>query len=546
MLKQIVLLEAENLLLDTNLDIKIADFGFSNQYDPDGKLDTFCGSPPYAAPELFQGRRYVGPEVDIWSLGVILYVLTTGCLPFDGKNLQEMRESVCRGKYRIPFYLSESCEKLLRKFLIKDPTKRASLDIIVDDAWLNDGYTEPPICMDLSMKISEDENLIKLLEQKFHIGRDVILKSLRENLYDDVSALYYLMYHERDRTGDYSRVNQVLNDMTVPPAALTSTRESSSTLPRISQEKGSHIVTSPTETDSTSSSAGGSPLKNVLHMEPTSNTAVSSTRPSLPTQRASSTAPRRRRFTMGTDQEKGSNSSQDHHEVTPDKPNPTSVMTPESSSFPSRVTAKFDVSTAPRPTTCNTPTPTGGAPSPLVTNLVAPMSATPSSLNPNTHTSNLASPPSSTFPGDDADGIRKRNNTIVGILRNTISRSKAPEPASESTLPSPMASPAEEGKPRSLRFTFNSNTTSSKPPDEMVQLVLDGCVKNHIQHKLVSRYLIECIYTVPHDKDTIHFEVEICKLPRLKNLHGLRFKRMVGSSNDYKQICEKLLQSIAL
>ena len=95
------------MLLDSNLNIKIADFGFSNNYDPEGKLDTFCGSPPYAAPELFQGRRYTGPEVDIWSLGVILYVLTTGCLPFDGKNLQEMRESVCRGKYRIPFYLSD-------------------------------------------------------------------------------------------------------------------------------------------------------------------------------------------------------------------------------------------------------------------------------------------------------------------------------------------------------------------------------------------------------------------------------------------------------
>ena len=99
-------LKAENLLLDENLNIKIADFGFSNQYSPHELLDTFCGSPPYAAPELFQGRRYTGPEVDIWSLGIILYVMTTGMLPFDGRTLQEMRESVCRGRFRIPFYLS--------------------------------------------------------------------------------------------------------------------------------------------------------------------------------------------------------------------------------------------------------------------------------------------------------------------------------------------------------------------------------------------------------------------------------------------------------
>ena len=135
-------LKAENLLLDSEMNIKIADFGFSNEFVPGNKLDTFCGSPPYAAPELFQGKKYDGPEVDVWSLGVILYTLVSGSLPFDGSTLRELRERVLRGKYRIPFYMSTDCENLLKKFLVLNPTRRASLEVIMKDKWMNMGYEE--------------------------------------------------------------------------------------------------------------------------------------------------------------------------------------------------------------------------------------------------------------------------------------------------------------------------------------------------------------------------------------------------------------------
>ncbi|KAJ3358794.1 MAP microtubule affinity-regulating kinase 1 [Kappamyces sp. JEL0680] len=191
-------LKAENLLLDHNLDIKIADFGFSNYFDPEAKLDTFCGSPPYAAPELFQGRRYTGPEVDVWSLGVILYVLTTGCLPFDGKNLQEMREAVCRGKYRIPFFLSDNCEKLLKKFLVRDPIKRHGLEILIDDPWINETYTDSPISTDSSTHFEEDESIIKLMEVKYKLEKSAIIQALRDNVYNDISAIYFLLYYDKE------------------------------------------------------------------------------------------------------------------------------------------------------------------------------------------------------------------------------------------------------------------------------------------------------------------------------------------------------------
>ncbi|RZF33137.1 hypothetical protein LSTR_LSTR004823 [Laodelphax striatellus] len=205
-------LKAENLLLDSEMNIKIADFGFSNEFTPGSKLDTFCGSPPYAAPELFQGKKYDGPEVDVWSLGVILYTLVSGSLPFDGSTLRELRERVLRGKYRIPFYMSTDCENLLKKFLVLNPAKRASLENIMKDKWMNSGYEEEELKPYLEPE--PDFKDLKRIEALMGMGysRSEIEDSLAQAKYDDVFATYLLLGRKSaDPESDGSRSGSSLS-----------------------------------------------------------------------------------------------------------------------------------------------------------------------------------------------------------------------------------------------------------------------------------------------------------------------------------------------
>nr|XP_046222984.1 MAP/microtubule affinity-regulating kinase 3-like isoform X12 [Oncorhynchus gorbuscha] len=186
-------LKAENLLLDADMNIKIADFGFSNEFTMGNKLDTFCGSPPYAAPELFQGKKYDGPEVDVWSLGVILYTLVSGSLPFDGQNLKELRERVLRGKYRIPFYMSTDCENLLKRFLVLNPAKRGTLEQIMKDRWINAGSEEDELkpFVEPEQDIADQKRIDVMVGMGF--SPEEIQESLAKMKYDEITATYLLL-----------------------------------------------------------------------------------------------------------------------------------------------------------------------------------------------------------------------------------------------------------------------------------------------------------------------------------------------------------------
>lgn len=120
-------MKPENLLLDDKLNIKIADFGMASLQVDGSMLETSCGSPHYACPEVIRGEKYDGRKADVWSCGVILYALLVGALPFDDDNLKQLLEKIKKGHFQIPSYVPSECQELLRKMIEIDPNKRLSV-----------------------------------------------------------------------------------------------------------------------------------------------------------------------------------------------------------------------------------------------------------------------------------------------------------------------------------------------------------------------------------------------------------------------------------
>lgn len=139
-------LKPENLLLDTNGNLKISDFGLSalsHQVKGDGLLHTTCGTPNYVAPEVLDDGGYDGATADLWSCGVILYVLLSGYLPFDDSNLMRLYEKISNADFTCPSWFSPGAIKFLRRILDPNPVTRITISEILKDEWFKKGYKRP-------------------------------------------------------------------------------------------------------------------------------------------------------------------------------------------------------------------------------------------------------------------------------------------------------------------------------------------------------------------------------------------------------------------
>jgi 5'-AMP-activated protein kinase, catalytic alpha subunit len=165
-------LKPENLLLDANLNIKIADFGLSNLMRDGDFLRTSCGSPNYAAPEVISGHLYAGPEVDVWSCGVILYALLCGSLPFDDESIPNLFKKIKSGMYSLPTHLSQLAKNLIPRMLEVDPMKRITIPEIRLHPWfqhkLPPYLRHPPELMEKQERIVDQEVIDEVMKLPFH------------------------------------------------------------------------------------------------------------------------------------------------------------------------------------------------------------------------------------------------------------------------------------------------------------------------------------------------------------------------------------------
>ncbi|XP_065911575.1 maternal embryonic leucine zipper kinase-like isoform X2 [Dysidea avara] len=487
-------LKPENLLLDEHSNIKLIDFGLAAEPQTiEAPLGTLCGSPTYAAPEVIKGGPYIGPEADAWGLGVLLYVLLNGFLPFDDDHTPKLYDLIMKGVFDLPIWLSRDSIKLLAQLLQTDPTRRLKVSDLLNHPWILKNFY---MAVDWSSRINVsemDDECITAMTKYYCMTTMETEMKVKQWEYGPVTSLYLILLNQKlsgkSPTIISSPIHKQSSDDQKPKRTVLTSLAPKRKQPSL---KGP----SPLET----SASAQKPV--YVNCEPptiklaTNESVVDSSEDEVP---GSPATPRRKKISVGMP-------------IHPPEGEITNLKIPIN-----RRVEEIKAAAIGRKSHHE-----------LLTDTEDIFGAL-SILEAKSCDQGL-------------DRLHKRRKSYDPKFEKEKSRSAQGGTTLLSKIKAAIRRPSVDQEPRHVKGHFSVSTTSLKPADEVMEELIEVLGSKNVTFKK-KNYSLRC-QEVRRGKP-VQFELEICQFPDM-DLVGIRRKRMKGDTWEYKKICEEIFKKAKL
>jgi len=528
-------LKPENILIDEDNQLKLIDFGLCA--NPKGGmtavLETCCGSPAYAAPELVTGQNYLGSEADVWSMGVLLYALLCGFLPFDDENISALYRKIQEGKYEKPIWLSAGSLCMLNKMLQVDAKRRITLKELLTDPWMMEGYEQPVKWQSKYHSTDLDVEVVNELAAYKLQSPNSIADRVRRWDYDYTTATYFLLL-ERKQRGMSIRLTPVTSPvMPVDSQRITPKR-------MLFSESGSNSSTqnaaSPKSKAAATSGGGNTPLADSPRALANSLEGGLDDVDLLKIGNSPSAAAKPPKLVQPTEFDRSVKSRASERYPVPNKKRADTAVAEDKENSKPPVVVAVSHKKPEKPKTPHTPVKgeVNHANSPL-----SPSRSMDSGLN-NTKKANdwvFATPEK---PISKASSIHS-NRKVLGSIERGLDKMKnmlTPRKGRSDGLQTPYGPAVVTGK-----ALCNVSTTSQQNPDNVLNELTRALVAKGIPCQQKG-YILRGKIKDSSGFAKLSFELEVCRIPNL-NVIGIRRKRLKGDAWCYKKVCEEVLRLAA-
>nr|XP_015200858.1 PREDICTED: maternal embryonic leucine zipper kinase isoform X1 [Lepisosteus oculatus]XP_015200859.1 PREDICTED: maternal embryonic leucine zipper kinase isoform X1 [Lepisosteus oculatus] len=535
-------LKPENLLIDENRNLKLIDFGLCAK--PKGGLEyhlmTCCGSPAYAAPELIQGKAYIGSEADVWSMGVLLFALLCGYLPFDDDNMMVLYKKITRGKYDNPRWLSPGSVLLLNQMMQVDPKRRITVRQLLNHPWMMSGYTSPVEWHSKQPLGHIDEDCITEMAVYYKRSRPSMTQHVSEWKYDQTTATYLLLLAKK-KQGKPVRL-RTLSPANLAPSTPVGGLKSQKMLGFYNDSDGAEIplVFGSMEfadecgfDDVPYAPLTPTPQKRSKYTSDTESSDVEW--PAFDRERIHSKASENKENISGTAASKktGANfalpaprtptnkkSSRAHKPVLT-APNPNGADGPKGTPLWKLIVPFRTLSSS----SGDKEAPTKKCPDPVAVEELTLMSFSPERRSRSLEIEVIQA---------QVDSAQKRKGTkVFGSLERGLDKMI--------TMLTPSKKRGSRDGPRRIKAQYNVTLTSQLNADQVLNQIISILPEKNVDF-VQKGYTLKCKTQSDFGKVTMQFELEVCQLSK-PEVVGIRRQRLKGDAWVYKHLVEDILSS---